>query len=413
MPEERGLYPKMRVRRPARLLRAAARAGAAAARAAAERVDRAARAGRPRRATASRSSRSATSSGCSSPRRSCTSPTLLVLDEPFSGLDPVGVDVLSGVLAEHAARGVPVRVLLATSSSSSSACARPWRSSRTAGSWRPAAVEELRERGARARRLVRVELAGAPAADWAAARARRAGRAPAGARRAARARCRRGRRRGARRGAAARAASPTSASSGPRWPSCSARRWRREARSRRSALVARREVVERVRERSFLVSTAITVVIIVLVIGALGGVRRRQGLGRRRDRPGGAGRRADGGAGRRRGTDSPVHVHRIAPGAARAQLEDGTLDAVVGRGSIRTKGKPDAQLVALLQAAHGSATAPPPLRVATLEPVNSPRRRGGRDRVPGRAAALRPAAHLRLLGRRPAWWRRSPRGSSR
>jgi ABC-2 type transport system permease protein len=64
-------------------------------------------------------------------------------------------------------------------------------------------------------------------------------------------------------------------------------------------------------------------------------------------------------------------VHRIAPGAARAQLEDGTLDAVVDRGSIRTKGKPDAQLVALLQAAHGSASAPPPLRVATLEPVNS------------------------------------------
>jgi ABC-2 type transport system ATP-binding protein len=35
-------------------------------------------------------------------------PDLLVLDEPFSGLDPVGVDVLSGVLAEYAATGVPV-----------------------------------------------------------------------------------------------------------------------------------------------------------------------------------------------------------------------------------------------------------------------------------------------------------------
>ena len=35
-------------------------------------------------------------------------PELLVLDEPFSGLDPVGVDVLSGVLAEYAATGVPV-----------------------------------------------------------------------------------------------------------------------------------------------------------------------------------------------------------------------------------------------------------------------------------------------------------------
>jgi ABC-2 type transport system ATP-binding protein len=35
-------------------------------------------------------------------------PEVLVLDEPFSGLDPVGVDVLSGVLREHAAGGAPV-----------------------------------------------------------------------------------------------------------------------------------------------------------------------------------------------------------------------------------------------------------------------------------------------------------------
>jgi ABC-2 type transport system ATP-binding protein len=36
-------------------------------------------------------------------------PELLVLDEPFSGLDPVGVDVLGSVLVEEArSRGVPV-----------------------------------------------------------------------------------------------------------------------------------------------------------------------------------------------------------------------------------------------------------------------------------------------------------------
>ncbi|HEX6330629.1 MAG TPA: ATP-binding cassette domain-containing protein [Actinomycetota bacterium] len=35
-------------------------------------------------------------------------PDVLILDEPFSGLDPVGVDVLSGVLRERAAGGVPV-----------------------------------------------------------------------------------------------------------------------------------------------------------------------------------------------------------------------------------------------------------------------------------------------------------------
>jgi len=35
-------------------------------------------------------------------------PALLVLDEPFSGLDPVAVDVMSGVLRERADAGVPV-----------------------------------------------------------------------------------------------------------------------------------------------------------------------------------------------------------------------------------------------------------------------------------------------------------------
>ena len=35
-------------------------------------------------------------------------PDILVLDEPFSGLDPVAVDVMSRVLREQAARGVPV-----------------------------------------------------------------------------------------------------------------------------------------------------------------------------------------------------------------------------------------------------------------------------------------------------------------
>lgn len=35
-------------------------------------------------------------------------PDILVLDEPFSGLDPVAVDVMSGVLREQAAAGVPV-----------------------------------------------------------------------------------------------------------------------------------------------------------------------------------------------------------------------------------------------------------------------------------------------------------------
>lgn len=35
-------------------------------------------------------------------------PRLLVLDEPFSGLDPIGVDLMADVLRTRAARGVPV-----------------------------------------------------------------------------------------------------------------------------------------------------------------------------------------------------------------------------------------------------------------------------------------------------------------
>jgi ABC-2 type transport system ATP-binding protein len=35
-------------------------------------------------------------------------PALLVLDEPFSGLDPIAVDVLAATLRRHADRGVPV-----------------------------------------------------------------------------------------------------------------------------------------------------------------------------------------------------------------------------------------------------------------------------------------------------------------
>ncbi|MBV7295559.1 ATP-binding cassette domain-containing protein [Corynebacterium sp. TAE3-ERU12] len=35
-------------------------------------------------------------------------PDVLVLDEPFSGLDPIAVEVMAGVLRDYAARGVPV-----------------------------------------------------------------------------------------------------------------------------------------------------------------------------------------------------------------------------------------------------------------------------------------------------------------
>jgi ABC-2 type transport system ATP-binding protein len=107
MPEERGLYPKMRVRGQLEYLaqlhgldRWAARRSAAhwieqlgLAERAGDRVE-------------------ALSLGNQQRVQLCAAlvhdPELLVLDEPFSGLDPVGVDVLAGVLQAKAAAGTPV-----------------------------------------------------------------------------------------------------------------------------------------------------------------------------------------------------------------------------------------------------------------------------------------------------------------
>jgi ABC-2 type transport system ATP-binding protein len=107
MPEERGLYPKMKVRDQliylARLHGLDKTAAGAAADQWAERLGVAERAG---------DRVEALSLGNQQRVQLCAAlvhqPELLVLDEPFSGLDPVGVDVLSGVLLEIAATGVPV-----------------------------------------------------------------------------------------------------------------------------------------------------------------------------------------------------------------------------------------------------------------------------------------------------------------
>ena len=106
-PEERGLYPKMRVRDQleyfARLHGlSTADAGTSAAHWI-ERLGVAERAGdRVEALSLGNQQRVQLAAAL------VHNPEVLVLDEPFSGLDPVGVDVLAEVLAGRAAEGIPV-----------------------------------------------------------------------------------------------------------------------------------------------------------------------------------------------------------------------------------------------------------------------------------------------------------------
>jgi ABC-2 type transport system ATP-binding protein len=163
MPEERGLYPKMRVREQLEYLARLHGASAPdAARAAGEWIERlgvADRAG-DRVEELSLGNQQRVQLGAALVH----DPELLVLDEPFSGLDPAGVDVLSGVLRELAASGVPVvfsshQLELVERLCEAVAIIKAGRLVASGG------VSELRDRGAGARRQVRVAVAGA-AGDW-------------------------------------------------------------------------------------------------------------------------------------------------------------------------------------------------------------------------------------------------------
>ncbi|SJM64314.1 ABC transporter ATP-binding protein [Gulosibacter sp. 10] len=107
MPEERGLYPKMKVREQViYFARLHGVATAAATKRADELIERV---GLSERAN---ENVEALSLGNQQRAQICVAlvhdPEFLILDEPFSGLDPIAVDVVLGVLQEQAARGVPV-----------------------------------------------------------------------------------------------------------------------------------------------------------------------------------------------------------------------------------------------------------------------------------------------------------------
>lgn len=107
MPEERGLYPKMRVGDQmayfARLRGLGRRAAREAARGWLARFGLERRAGERVEALSLGNQQRVQLAAAL-----VHAPDLLVLDEPFSGLDPVGVDTLSEVLLEQVRRGVPV-----------------------------------------------------------------------------------------------------------------------------------------------------------------------------------------------------------------------------------------------------------------------------------------------------------------
>ena len=187
---------------------------AAAARAAVGGAPRAVRARRPRRRPASRSSRSATSSASRSSPRSCTTPIALVLDEPFSGLDPAAVDSMADLLREHAGTGVPVLFSQPPARPRRAALRPPRRPRRAAGSSPPGIGRRAPRRGGPVRyRLVarRRRRLGPRRARRPRGRRRRAHRARRG---------RRGRRRAGRPRARPPPAAPCTSSrpSDPPWP---------------------------------------------------------------------------------------------------------------------------------------------------------------------------------------------------
>lgn len=107
MPEERGLYPKMKVGEQLRFLAGLHGMNPAEATAAVDRWTDRLGVGHRREDHVQKLSLG-NQQRVQLAAALVHQPQVLVLDEPFSGLDPVAVDVMSGVLREQADAGVPV-----------------------------------------------------------------------------------------------------------------------------------------------------------------------------------------------------------------------------------------------------------------------------------------------------------------
>jgi ABC-2 type transport system permease protein len=129
-------------------------------------------------------------------------------------------------------------------------------------------------------------------------------------------------------------------------------------------LVARRELTERVRERSFLISTGITlaIVIVVLVLPALLGF--------------GGPNEYTIAAGDARGQAVAERAVALAGEFdAKVSIGDSGADATVTGSKIRAENTPDDKLLSILQVANQpvQSSAPPPLTVETTKPEDPDR----------------------------------------
>ena len=162
MPEERGLYPKMKVRGQleyfAQLHGLSPKDAHDSTAFWTERLGVAARAGARVEALSLGNQQRVQLAAALIHR-----PELLVLDEPFSGLDPVGVDALAEILAEQAAEGVPVIF----SSHQLELVERLCEAVAIINRGRLVATGRVAElRASNSRRRYQIEVTGAPA-DWA------------------------------------------------------------------------------------------------------------------------------------------------------------------------------------------------------------------------------------------------------